>query len=197
MGQRLRNTKQEIFAREIAALSPLATAYRTAGYGGDCRWHAYNASKLANKPHVAGRINELRAEFEKLSAIHVDYIRHQLLKMIEANPADLYERDPTDSTGKRFRLRSITELPPYLSAAIPKLRLDPATGAPLEIVLANKIEASGTLLRSLPGGSVERHEVSLERLVHDSMQNPEDEAQNTAKTIALPSAVAQTAARRF
>jgi hypothetical protein len=31
---------------------------------------------------------------------------------------------------------------------------------PLEIILANKTEASGTLLRSLPGGSVERRELT-------------------------------------
>jgi hypothetical protein len=197
MGQRLRNTKQEAFARGVAALVPLATAYAEAGFKGDPRWHPYNASKLANKGHVRARIDELRTEFEHFSAIHVDYIRHQLLKMIEANPADLYEPDPTDTAGKRFRLRSIAELPRHLSAAIAKLKIDPATGAPIEVTLANKIEASGTLLRSLPGGSVERHEVSLERLVHASMENPEDEAQNTAKTIALPSAVAQSAARRF
>jgi hypothetical protein len=64
-------------------------------------------------------------------------------------------------------------------------------------MLANKHEAAATLLRSLPGGSVERHEVSLERLVQDSMQNPEDQARKTAETVALPSAVALAAARRF
>jgi hypothetical protein len=160
MGLRLRNTKQERFAREVAALVPLATAYREAGYGGDPRWHAYNASKLSNKPNVKARIDELRAEFEKLSAIHVDYIRHLLLRMLEADPRDLYERDPSDSTGKRFRLRSIAELPKYLTGAIAKLKIDPATGLPVEVVLAAKNETAATLLRSLPGGSVDRHEIT-------------------------------------
>lgn len=162
MGQRLRNSKQERFARGVAALVPLPTAYAEAGFKGDPRWHCYNASKLSNKPHVKARIDELRIEFEKLSAIHVDYVRHQLLKLLEANLADLYEQDPSDSAGKRFRLRSIAELPRHLTAAIARLKIDPETGAPLEIMLANKHEAAATLLRSLPGGSVERHEVTAE-----------------------------------
>ena len=191
MGQRLRNTKQEAFARGVAALVPLGTAYAEAGFKGDPRWHPYNASKLANKPHVAARIDELRVEFEKLSAIHTDYIRYQLLKMIEANVADLYERDPTDSAGKRLRLRSIAELPRHLSAAIAKLKIDPATGAPIEVTLANKIEASGTLLRSLPGGSVERHELTLEQLVGESLQKKPDKTD-----VLLPAAI-QADSRRF
>src|SRR5271163_3014697 len=109
MGNRLRNTRHERFAREMAALTPLATAYREAGFGGDPRWHPFNASKLANKPNIKARIEELRIEFEAMSAIHLDYVRHMLLRTIEADPRDLYERDPTDSTGKKVRLRPIAE----------------------------------------------------------------------------------------
>jgi hypothetical protein len=172
MGQRLRNSKHEKFAREIAALTPLATAYREAGYGGDPRWHAYNAAKLSHQPKVKARIEELRAEFEKMSAIHTDYVRHQLLKTIEADPRDLYERDPGDATGKRFRLRAIHELPRRLTNAISKLKLDGETGLPIEITLGNKNEAAATLLRSLPGGSVERHDLTLEQIVRDSLTDP-------------------------
>jgi hypothetical protein len=170
MGQRLRNSRHERFAREIAALTPLATAYREAGFGGDPRWHRFNASKLANKPNVKARIEELRLEFEKMSAIHVDYVRHQLLKTIEADPRDLFERDPDDPTGKRFRLRSIADLPRHLSAAIAKLKIDPETGAPLEVSLADKNAAAATLLRSLPGGADEGGKgTTLEELIRASM----------------------------
>ncbi len=58
------------------------------------------------------------------------------------------------------KLRSITDLPRHLSAAISRVKINPETGEPTEIVLANKTEASATLLRSLPGGSIERHEHS-------------------------------------
>jgi hypothetical protein len=158
MAERLRNTRHERFAREVAALTPLATAYREAGFGGDPRWHPFNASKLANKPRVRERIDELRLEFEKMSAIHVDYIRHKLLRIVEADPRDLYEPDPADPTGKRRKLRPISDLPRHLTAAIARIKIDPETGEPVDIVFAGKNEAAATLLRSLPGGSIERHE---------------------------------------
>jgi len=150
---RLRNTKHERFAREVAALVPLAVAYREAGFGGDPRWHPFNASKLANKPKVKQRIDELRVPFEQLSAIHVDYIRHQLLRTVDADPRELYERDPDDPTGKRHRLRPISELPRHLATAISRVKIDPESGQPVEVILGNKNEAAATLLRSLPGGA--------------------------------------------
>jgi hypothetical protein len=135
---RLRNTKQERFARGVAALEPLATAYREAGYGGDPRWHPFNASRLANTPPVKARIDELRA-FERLSAIHVEYIRAKLLELVEVDAKELYEPDPSDLTGRRLRLRSLTELPTRLSRAISGIKLDPETGAPVEIKFAAAI----------------------------------------------------------
>jgi hypothetical protein len=95
-----------------------------------------------------------------MSAIHVDYVRHKLLRIIEADPRDLYEPDPSDAAGRRRRLRSISDLPRHLTSAIAKIKLDPETGGPTEIAFAGKNEAAATLLRSLPGGSVERHEVA-------------------------------------
>jgi hypothetical protein len=109
---------------------------------------------------VRARIDELRLEFEQMSAIHADYIRHQLLPIVEADPRDLYERDPADPTGKRRKLRAISELPRHLARAISRLKIDPANGEPIEIIFANKTEAGATLLRSLPGGSIERREIT-------------------------------------
>jgi hypothetical protein len=160
MGHRLRNTRHEAFARAVAALTPLATAYREAGFGGDPRWHPFNASKLANKPKVKQRIEELRFEFEQQSAIHADYVRHKILRIVEADPRELYVRDPSDPTGKRRRLRSIDELPSHLAIAISRLKIDPESGEPIEVLLADKTSAAATLLRSLPGGVVERRELT-------------------------------------
>ena len=156
--RRLRNSKQERFARAVAALEPLGTAYREAGYRGDPRWHPFNASRLANKPAVKARIEELRVEFERMSGIHVEYIRQKLLELLEIDPKEFYEPDPTDPTGRRLQLRPLTDLPPRLSRAISKLELDPVSGAPVKIAIAGKVEAAATLLRSLPGGSNQRHE---------------------------------------
>lgn len=156
MGERLRNVKHERFARAVAALTPLATAYREAGFSGDPTWHPFNASRLKNTPKVKARIEELRVEFEAMSAIHVDYVRHLLLRTVEADPRDLYEKDPDDPTGKRRRLRPIEKLPRHLTNAISRIKLDPESGQPVEVILSNKNEAAATLLRSLPGGSDEQ-----------------------------------------
>jgi hypothetical protein len=83
-----------------------------------------------------------------------------LLPIVEADPRDLYERDPADPTGKGQKLRPISELPRHLARAISRLKIDPETGEPIDVIFASKIEAGATLLRSLPGGSVERHEVT-------------------------------------
>jgi hypothetical protein len=150
---RLRNTKHERFAREVAALAPLGEAYRSAGFSGDEKWHRFNASRLRNKPAVKVRIEELRLQFEEMSAIHVDYVRHKLLSFIEMDARELYQPDPADPTGKRLILRPLNELPERITKSITKLKLDPESGRPMEIVLAGKVESAATLLRSLPGGS--------------------------------------------
>ncbi len=159
---RLRNSKQERFAHAVAALVPLGTAYREAGYIGDERWHPYNASRLANTPIVKARIEELRLEFERTCAngavVHANYVRSQLLPLIETDGAELFEQDPEDPT--RRRLRDIGKLPKHLTKSISRLKFDPETGRPTEIILHDKTSAAGTLLRSLPGGVVERREIT-------------------------------------
>jgi hypothetical protein len=95
-----------------------------------------------------------------MSGIQVDYVRHKLLRILEADPRELYEPDPNDPTGKRHRLRSISNLPGHLASAIARLKIDPESGEPIDVVFAGKNEAAATLLRSLPGGSVDRHEIS-------------------------------------
>jgi hypothetical protein len=159
---RLRNIRHERFAVAVAALTPHATAYREAGYGGDEKWHKYNASRLAGLPQVADRIEELVIERERTCAhvnvVHADYIRSKLVPLIETDVRELYEPDP-DSPGK-VRLRAIESLPAHVTQSISRLKLDAETGKPVEITLVSKTEAAGTLLRSLPGGSIERRELS-------------------------------------
>ena len=193
MGERLRNTRHERFAREVAALAPLATAYREAGFGGDPRWHPYNASKLANKPGVHARIEELRVEFERMSAIQVDYVRHQLLRIVEADPRELYERDPDCPDRKRLRLRAVSDLPRHISRAISHIKIDPESGEPIEIRLADKTPAAAALLRSLPGGAVERREVSIKSgdlLDPENLAKLDDDDVEALKRVAMKLAAA-------
>jgi hypothetical protein len=154
---KLASRKRETFAIEVAAMTPLASAYVAAGYR-DTPWARYNASKLAHVPEVAKRIDELQAEFADRSGIRAEYIQRQLLPLVEANSRDLFE-PVCDAAGKITgdKLKSISELPRHLTAAISKIKCDPETGAVVEIALANKTEAGNVLLRSV-GGIVERHE---------------------------------------
>jgi hypothetical protein len=136
---KLKSRKRETFAIEVAAMTPLASAYVSAGYR-DTPWARYNASKLAHVPEVAARIDELQEKFAERSGIYAEYIQRKLLPIVEANHADLFEGD---------KLKPIDSLPRALSAAISKVRVDSETGEVVEIALADKIAAGNVLLRSL------------------------------------------------
>ena len=150
----LRNRRHECFAREIAAMAPFASAYASAGYSGDPQWFRYNASRLANKPEVKARIAELQDEFNQSAAIHASYIQQKLLPLIESNVQDFYI---VDADGKE-RLRSISELPRLLAAAVTQIKFNESGGL-AEIKLADKNAVATTLLRSV-GGLVDRSELT-------------------------------------
>lgn len=155
---KLKSRKREMFAIEVAAMTPLATAYVLAGYA-DTPWARYNASKLAHVPEVAARIDELQTQFSERSGIHAEYIQRKLLPLVEANPKDLY-KTKDDGNGQQIdTLRSISEIPRDLAAAIQKIKVDPETGAITEITLYNKTEAGNVLLHSI-GGLVDKLEHS-------------------------------------
>jgi hypothetical protein len=172
---KLASRKRETFAIEVAAMTPLASAYVAAGYR-DTPWARYNASKLAHVAEVAARIDELQAEFSHRSGIKAEYIQRKLLPIIEANPKDLFE-PLLDADGKKIgdKLKAVSDLPRDLAAAISKIKCDPESGAVIEVVLAAKTEAGVVLLRSV-GGLVDRRELtgkdgaSLEALVAASFQ---------------------------
>jgi Terminase small subunit len=155
---KLRNRRRERFAVEVAAMTPLDRAYVAAGFK-DSAWARYNASRLANTLEVAERIKELHMEFERISSIHAEYIRRKLLPLIEANAKDLFVTEDTGEGRKILRLKSISEIPRDLAAAIQRIKFDPDTGAPTEYVLHDKVSAGTVLLRSV-GGLLERHEFS-------------------------------------
>jgi hypothetical protein len=146
---KLKSRKREMFAIEVAAMTPLDRAYVLAGYA-DTPWARYNASKLAHVPEVAARIDELQARFSERSGIHAEYIQRLLLPVVEANAADLFE-PRIDAAGHvtGHQLKPIPALPRDLSAAISKIKCDPETGSVTEVSLYNKNEAGSTLLRSV------------------------------------------------
>jgi hypothetical protein len=146
----LKNRRRERFAIEVASMTPLARAYVEAGYA-DSPWAGYNASKLAHRPEVADRINELSAEIRDRSQIHAEYIHQQLLPLVEANPLDLFETVPDANGHTKERLRSISNMPRRIAQAISRIKLDPETGKVIDIAFHGKNEAAAVLLRSLAG----------------------------------------------
>lgn len=149
---KLKSRKREMFAIEVASMTPYDRAYVLAGYT-DSLWARYNAAKLAQVPEVAQRIEELLKDFAVYSGIHAAYLQRQILPLVEANLRDFYE-PVLDDHGKKVgdRLKVISDLPRNLAAAITRVKYDPESGRPVEVILSNKIEAASTLLRSLPGG---------------------------------------------
>jgi|HubBroStandDraft_6_1064221.scaffolds.fasta_scaffold665271_1 hypothetical protein len=139
------NRRRELFAQELAACTPQATAYVLVGFK-DSKWARFNASKLAHDPVVAARVRELQNQFADRAGLQAAYIQRQLLPLVEANPKDLYNADGS--------LRPIVDLPRELAKAVKKVKLDPKTGRVVEITLHSPTEAGNLLLRSI-GGMVE------------------------------------------
>ena len=120
---KLKSRKREMFAIEVAAMTPLAQAYTSAGYK-DLPWARYNASKLAHVPQVAKRIDELMTEFSDRSGIRAEYLQRRMLPLLEANAVDFYETVKDPAGNKVYRLRALTDLPRDLQAAIKAIDID-------------------------------------------------------------------------
>jgi hypothetical protein len=157
---KLKNRKRERFAMEIAAMTPLEQAYVESGFKSS-PWSRYNASKLAHHPDVAARIDELRAEYSDRSGIQLEYLQNLLLPLAESNIRDLFETVPSpDGNGTIQRLRPISAMPRRVTAAISRIKLN-EDGVVTDVILADKISAGSTLLRSV-GGLLDRLKVSDE-----------------------------------
>ncbi|RXH31998.1 terminase small subunit [Bradyrhizobium zhanjiangense] len=144
---KLRNPKREMFAVEVAAMTPVDRAYLAAGYRSKPKWARPNGSKLAAVPEVAARISELRREFTASCALSVEYLQRQLLPAAEANVADFLSDD-----GK---VKALSALPREQTAAIAAVKFH-ENGAISELKLIPKEAAVNTLLRSV-GAIVEQH----------------------------------------
>jgi Terminase small subunit len=170
---RLKNRRHEAFAIDVAACTPYDRAYIAAGYT-NSGWAVYNGNRLAHVPAVADRIAELQVEFGERSSIHAEYLRRQLLPIVEANYQDLFE-PMFGPDGQKIgdKIRAISDLPRRVAAAISKVKVDPESGAVTEVTLDGKIGAATVLLRSV-GGFVDRTELTgkdgatLEQLISSS-----------------------------
>jgi hypothetical protein len=136
----LQNAKHERFCREFATGETLSAAYVRAGYT-DSRNARFNASRLRNTPACRERINELMAQFADAATVKVQYLQASIVPILQASALDFF-----DETGK---LKPLATLQRECASAIKALKFDRKTGKLTEIVLADKIAAANTLLRSI------------------------------------------------
>jgi hypothetical protein len=149
----LANRRHESFATELATGAPLLSAYLAAGYR-ESYSARYNASRLRNTPAVRRRVDELLAEFGERSSIKLEYIQAQVLALLELDPLELYEKSADSPLGSgKLKLRPMSEMPSRVRRAIHRIKVDPESGKPVEIVLNDKVAAANALFRSIPGGS--------------------------------------------
>lgn len=146
----LKDPQHEKFASELAELKPPIEAYKLAGFVPD----RGNANRLARKPHIRARVQALLDEAAEYADIRRARVLVEIDRVGRANLADFFEKVQvgTADDGKavyELRLRDITALPRYLTAAISSLEFDDA-GRP-KLKLHDKNQANFTLLKHLGG----------------------------------------------
>lgn len=161
----LKDPQHEKFASELAELKAPIEAYKLAGYVPD----RGNANRLARKPHVRARVQQLLDEAAEYADIRRVRVLVEIDRVGRANLADFFERVSTgrDADGKEqfeIRMRDITRLPRHLTAAIAALEFD-ETGRP-KLKLHDKNAANFTLLKHLGGlPEPERNDVNIFNLL--------------------------------
>jgi hypothetical protein len=150
--------KLEVFANEIADLTPPRKAAVIAGYR-ETPWTEANARKRMQKPEVRIRIIELeqerRARNVERADIHVAYLQRRLLEIFDASVTDLFEKTPEG----KYKLKPLMELKRSIAESIQRVKIDPDTGEPTEVILPDRLAAGTLLMRSL-GGLIDRQELS-------------------------------------
>jgi len=146
----LKDPQYEKFASELAELKAPIEAYKLAGFVP----HRGNANRLARRPEIKARVQQLLDEAAEYADIRRVRVLVEIDRVGRANLADFYEKV---STGKdvngieqfELRLRDITSLPRHLTAAIAGIEWDEA-GRP-KLKLHDKNQANFTLLKHLGG----------------------------------------------
>lgn len=142
----LTNPKYEKFASELAELKPPLEAFKAAGFAP----HAGNATRLAKRPEVLARKQELLEEAAEFADIRRVRVLVEIDRVGRANLIDFFEREMrADGTYGPLRLRDLTALPRHLTAALAAIEWD-EEGRP-KIKLHDKNQANFTLLKHLGG----------------------------------------------
>jgi hypothetical protein len=111
-------------------------------------------SRLAHEPKIAARIQELRNEFSKNAALHIEYLQTLLLQIATANVLDFFKTE----NGKIIP-KPVSEIDREHASALAAIKLNDS-GTLGELKFHNKIDAINVLLKSM-GVIVEKHDHTL------------------------------------
>jgi len=134
----LRNPVHDSMCRDVAGGMSREAAWRAHGFG------SRNSTRFFKRPEVAARVDELRDEFNKGSAISLAYLQERLLALTKADVGHYLEKRPYSD---KLRVRDITGLPPELRACISEVTID--KNGTLNFKLHDKVKAIESLLRSI------------------------------------------------
>jgi hypothetical protein len=146
----LKDPQYEKFASELAELKAPIEAYKLAGFVP----HRGNANRLARRPEIKARVQQLLDEAAEYADIRRVRVLVEIDRVGRANLADFYEKvslGKDDNGNEQFevRLKDITSMPRHLTAAIAGIEWDEA-GRP-KLKLHDKNQANFTLLKHLGG----------------------------------------------
>ena len=153
-----RNPQHEQFARNLAeeylrvppCSTPEQEAYKRAGYSA----HRGNPHRLARRPEIKARFDELMAQARELADVSLARSMVRVDRIADAKLTDFYERIDGDRLA-RIRPRDITNLPARLAEAIEEVEFND-DGTLKRIKLHDKLAANVALLRVLGGMPDER-----------------------------------------
>lgn len=154
----LRDPQYEKFASELAELKPRIEAFKAAGYAP----HKGNAARLAKRPEIKARVQELLDEAAEYADIRRARVLVEIGRVAFVNVQDLYEDDGVT-------LRNIKSLPRSLTAALAGIEWQKTgednDGKPIYSPVAklhDKNQANFTLLKHLGGlPEPERRDVNI------------------------------------
>jgi hypothetical protein len=159
----LKNPKHEKLAREYAAGASMADAWRAIGYDPG---KSNNAWRTFQRPEIQSRVENLRAEFNKMAGVSLAALQARWLRFADANLVSFFEADERGA----IRVRDLTKLPRAITAPISELNIDKDGGIKIKIV--DRLHALDSLAKTIgafvPETDPDRG-LTLEEVVRQSM----------------------------
>jgi hypothetical protein len=185
----LKNPKHEKLAREYAAGNSQAAAWRTT-FGREPS--TGNASRTFARPEIHARIDYLRGEFNRLAGLSLAALQARLLRIADANVADILESD-----GGALRLRDLTKLPAAGKAAISELEISDEGAIKVKTLrTADRLHAVDSLIKTVGGFQAEEPSrgMTLEELILSARKDHSSSAVQLNVVTGVPRSANETVA---